>query len=1139
MSDFVLPKNVDQFMADFEKDTGKSFSDAVKEKVNPDADADYIKEYATNKFYKKLSDAQTKLNLAPPNYLMYYKAFNPTGQYANAKNYRAKNQDVNKSLKNLSDGEIANKVYDQFKQTDPANMPDFEPWINDWAPKYGVNLQLGGEQKERYTKKELIKLSGSDVEGIDTDMLRLAQSLAFDEETASRQLKIMAGETFGVNPDEIEFRKNPKSNALEFLNPETKRYQVVNAPGLDIGDFYSIAGDLMVAIPEVVGGVVLNRLNALRVGPPVLNFLAKKLTGRELTFNTGAGIGSFVGAATGELMRVQLGNLFFKGMNPEITDGEVLTQAGQAGIVNALFTKLGLGAVNTVKFFQKGITFGKSKFNDIDFKDFNLNTQEATDVANIMNRKMEEIGITRKVKFNIAEASNDMKLKQSLAALESDPSVGIEGKISKMRLENAETFVDFFKTGLPEGALIKQNETSERMVGEFIQNAMKKGKSGDLLEQKKLLNTSKANLEKRFDRMDKTTTKKVDFDKKTKKYNVTDEDISFSQQSGMYIRSAIDDVLYETQNKYTKKFAKFGDLYGDTPIGLSQIDSILGEFDQRKAQTLFKNFTSVRSLFDKELMDKGSVSMKYMMNTISDLKSFQRDIQTGLPGTEGVQVGQIKRLIGAIDKQMKESLGEKSVAFTKYKKLINDYADDMKKTNGALSKILEVKGGVPVIANEDVFQQTYRATLPGKEARIDTMMEIMKTRPRVLTNFKQNILKDYKQQVFKNGKFDLQRHKNYIADENYGYALKKVFGAEDFGKISKVGGLIKNVENAVEAETLLIGKLKKATNGLIENNDPATVFKKVYNVSNPEMLKDVVKILRTQPNNINGLKKVVMDDVLDKTTDADGHFMPQAFKNYFKKGAKSQGSLFNIVYGDDKKYIDNIQVLRKAMDITMRKAPARDVTTVENWLNHVIRSRVGVFTPEGRALTAITAISQNAYKKRLASILADPDKVAKLASLEKMKLPKELNTFGKIEDFLKKKQAVTQIITDVFGYVSDTYPATGAAPAPTDMDVEKELIQRSQRVSSVIPEEDVKVASQEKVNPQVNTLTNIVSPTNIDNNLFAEQNITPTATQNQAPVAASKGIKNLNPQTQAQNFAGLFPQDTLGQAIAQRGNKIG
>ena len=35
------------------------------------------------------------------------------------------------------------------------------------------------------------------------------------------------------------------------------------------------------------------------------------------------------------------------------------------------------------------------------------------------------------------------------------------------------------------------------------------------------------------------------------------------------------------------------------------------------------------------------------------------------------------------------------------------------------------------------------------------------------------------------------------------------------------------------------------------------------------------------------------------------------------------------------------------------------------------------------------------------------------------------------------------------------------------------------------------------------------------------------------------GIGSLNPQAQATNFAGLFPEDSLGQAIANRGTRIG
>ena len=42
-----------------------------------------------------------------------------------------------------------------------------------------------------------------------------------------------------------------------------------------------------------------------------------------------------------------------------------------------------------------------------------------------------------------------------------------------------------------------------------------------------------------------------------------------------------------------------------------------------------------------------------------------------------------------------------------------------------------------------------------------------------------------------------------------------------------------------------------------------------------------------------------------------------------------------------------------------------------------------------------------------------------------------------------------------------------------------------------------------------------------------------------APEPVSSGIGALNPQAQAQNYAGLFPDDDLGQAIANRGPQVG
>jgi len=1137
MTDFKNIENIDEFFDEWQKNTGTSYIDDLKEsgQAPEDATIEDAKDLATKSYYDELTSGMEAAEITPPPYLQFYKKFNPTGQYADVKNYRRYNKN-NKEIEALSDGEVANKVFDVFKnEFGINNMPAFEPWINDWAPKYGVNIQLGGEKKVPYSKKDLIKLSGSDVEGVPVGMMRLAESLAFDKEAAAKQMKIIAGKTFNVSPEEIDFRENPKSGALEFLNPETKKYQVVNAPNLTFSDITSLSGDLMVAIPEVIGGIYGRAASILNPqlfkGPKRFDYLQKIMGDRGITLPIGTAIGSFSAASIGELMRVQLGNIIFKGMNPSITDGEVLKQASQAGYVNAIFTQGGLVAANTFKFLRKGLTFGKTRFNDIDFKDFNLNTEEAADVAMDMNRKMDEVGITKKVQFNLAEASDDLKLKQALAALEKDPSIGLDGSIKKMTKENAEAFIEFYKgTGkVKYSDLIKDDDISERKVGELIQAALEKGKSGQLKIQKDLLNSSKANLDKRFERMGKTDVKKVDinYDKKKKKSIFTDtedEIISFNQQSGSFIRSAIGDVMQETRDKYTKKFAKYGDLYGETPIDLTPLKESLAKFDKRKAQTLFKNYTNIRELLDSDLLENSDVSMKFMMNTLSDLKSFQRAVDQGFPGTEGVQLAQVKQLIGAVDKSMKKSLGESSNAYTGYKNLISDYSEEMKNTSGALRKVVQIKNGVPVIQNEDVFQQTYKATLPGKETRIDQMYEIMKNRPRVLTNFKQNILKDYKEQVYKNGKFNLERHNAYISDENYGYALKKVFGSNDFGKISKVGGLIKNVDNLVKRQDALVEQLKKTTNGLIETNNPAKVFQQVYNVENPELLKDVVKILKKDPSQLNALKRVVMDDVLAKTTTPDGFFDASSFKAYFSKRPKSQGKLFDIVFGDDKQYINNIQTLRKALEITTRKSGARDVTVVENYLNHLIRSRVGVFTPEGRALTAITAVSQNMYKRRLASILADPEKVNKLAAAEKMKIPKEVSKrgFDAVEKFTQG-QPYTQILTDVFGYRSGTYQATGAAPAPTEIEVEKELIESR---------------------PLVPDISSIKAPTELNNNIFSDVSETDQPQQvaqaeMPVPEPVSSGIGALNPQAQAQNYAGLFPDDDLGQAIANRGPQVG
>ena len=138
-----------------------------------------------------------------------------------------------------------------------------------------------------------------------------------------------------------------------------------------------------------------------------------------------------------------------------------------------------------------------------------------------------------------------------------------------------------------------------------------------------------------------------------------------------------------------------------------------------------------------------------------------------------------------------------------------------------------------------------------------------------------------------------------------------------------------------------------------------------------------------------------------------------------------------------------------------------------------------------------------------------------------MKIPKSLSDETSVNAFLKKSKFYNQVVTQLLG------DFTGLSSTETGVDMRK--------LEEVAPK------------PTVNDIMSMqLNPTNPNFNLFADtQKIPPTPQpQPQEPVVAqapkeATGIGSLNPVQQANNFAGLFPEDTLGQAIANRGTRVG
>ena len=80
--------------------------------------------------------------------------------------------------------------------------------------------------------------------------------------------KARFGASLGINPDQkalaiknslsklykqdIDVRIGSNTGELEYYNPKTKKYALVDKPGADLGDFSDLGGDAMVILPDLI-----------------------------------------------------------------------------------------------------------------------------------------------------------------------------------------------------------------------------------------------------------------------------------------------------------------------------------------------------------------------------------------------------------------------------------------------------------------------------------------------------------------------------------------------------------------------------------------------------------------------------------------------------------------------------------------------------------------------------------------------------------------------------------------------------------------------------------------------------------------------------------------------------------------------
>ena len=890
---------------------------------------------------------------ADVDYYSFYKSFNPNGKYANIDTYRVATSDTESN-----NTDVINKAYDELQNVGKVRFKDF---VNVFAPKpfdkedYLDSLNFSFDIPKipdiEYNIKEIAEMRGINA---DTDVnlteVGFAQGLARDDINKAIAAKEVLSRYF---KEDIPIRLGEETEELEFLNPNTGKYELLNKFGIDEGDLAKFGTYGIFVLPEIAATVVATGLFP------------------------GSGIAaSAVSSAALETLRLIAGHEIYGINKTEEGFMDYLKNEGaDIAAINATLTAAGYTVPKLYRMFKDLRKFGK-----IDATEFGGridSAEQAFKLMNNINDRLTQLGTNKKLRFTLGQAGDDPELLALQNAYETNPKYGVKTDVfdpfNKEQADALNTYMRLISKEYNFQGLSGKDNILADEIGQKIQQKIIERLNPKTRALTKALENAQTDLTNAVIKLPDGSTK----------------------EAGEQIRNVIDGLYDDFEQTYTDKYTALFETGKNRKVKTNIIKDAVKQLNNRQKNTLFNKYPNIQSFFDSP---KGNtVSVNKLKNTLSDLRRFDRDISKGIIKDGAPVEGAVSKLIGAIKNQLKEDLGTDDIWYREFLKLDKSYAKNKDLYKGVISKLMATKNGRLVIANEDIFKQTFKKGA-GQQQRIDDIYGILQKKPSTITTYKEQILGAYKQAVDPNntGKVNLVAHQKFLND--YQYALEKFFGGKSgFKQIEKIGELAKKVDAAVLKRDKILKQLGKSTEGKIESMDPDMIFKFLYNNKSPTTLNKVMTIIKEDENLLNAFQTVAKDDLLFKVTDNRGNFVFDKFADYLK----NNNQILTRTFANNPKFLTDLKMMRDALEITTRKSAQKTIGKAETALNDIIRARLGQFTVAGRTFTALKKIVRADVDKQLAEIITDPDRLKQLLELKKVK---------------SGSKTAKQIISRLFGY---------------------------------------------------------------------------------------------------------------------------
>ena len=575
--------------------------------------------------------------------------------------------------KNVPDLELAEKLYEKYyRGRDVDETEYYKRLFPEIAAERAEDVytdfvfpddEFGGAFESESPFKPTTE-AGVSVDNPATSKSRFGASLGYNQEQKALAIKNSLSKLYN---QDIDVRIGPNTGELEYFNPKINDYALVDAPGLDMGDFADLGGDAMVILPDIAATIV-----------------ATVYSGGNIPF--GITMGGLT-AGVGEFARLKLGQKLYN-INMDLTDEQLFYEGLKTAGISIGAGTLGVGAAKLIKGtvnFLKGRHFTSVSEGIASSK--SIQALEASKIANSVNQKLADASVKSKLKYTLAQAANDKDLLAIQSSFENVKRLGKTGEFREFAEAQANSLNKYF-------------EILKREFGSPTGSTFDTG----------------VDIKKVLDKRNKDSIKKI-----IKKQEVSEDLLTKSlfrlpdgseKITGIQFRSIINDLSQSYKSKANLAAKELDNAAGLKVINTDEIAKAIAKLSKKETGNLI-NIAKVEGIFKKDVFDNlvdplGKISLSSARETISTLSKLIREKEIGLAAGESVDVGRLKFLKETFTKQVKKDAGSD---YLNELQRFNDLVIKNKEllNNDIISKLTKIEiGNILKVGDEAIFETTFK-----------------------------------------------------------------------------------------------------------------------------------------------------------------------------------------------------------------------------------------------------------------------------------------------------------------------------------------------------------------------------------------------------------------------------------------------